>query len=71
MRIKSLAYGTVARFFLDQNTTTGENIPDYHKIYQMAKNISNGRKKDQMVIKYTKIFHSKTHQNLPKFGFLV
>jgi hypothetical protein len=24
-----------------------------------------------MVIKYTKIFHSKTHQNLPKFGFLV
>jgi hypothetical protein len=25
---------------------------------------------DQMVIKYTKIFHSKTLQNLPKLGFL-
>jgi hypothetical protein len=24
-----------------------------------------------MVIKYTKIFHSKTLQNLPKLGFLV
>jgi hypothetical protein len=24
-----------------------------------------------MVIQYTKIFHSKYHQNLPKLGFLV
>jgi hypothetical protein len=26
---------------------------------------------DQMVIKYTKIFHFKSHRNLPKSGFLV
>jgi hypothetical protein len=26
----------VARFFLLQNTKTGKNIPNYHKIYQMA-----------------------------------
>jgi hypothetical protein len=26
----------VARFFLVQNTKTGENIPNYHKIYQIA-----------------------------------
>jgi hypothetical protein len=34
-------------------------------------NISNARKTDQMVIKYTKIFHSKTLQNILKLGFLV
>jgi hypothetical protein len=33
--------------------------------------ISNGRKIDQMVIKYTNIFNCKTLQNLPKLGFLV
>jgi hypothetical protein len=32
-------------------------------------NISNGRKIDQMVIKYTKIFYSKTLQNLPDWDF--
>jgi hypothetical protein len=32
---------------------------------------SNGRKIDQMVIKNTKIFHSKALQNLPKLGLLV
>jgi hypothetical protein len=26
----------VARFFLVQHTKTGENIPNYHKVYQMA-----------------------------------
>jgi hypothetical protein len=26
----------VARFFLVQNTKTGENIPNYHKIYQIG-----------------------------------
>jgi hypothetical protein len=44
----------VARFFLVQHTKTGENIPNDHKIYQMAINISNGRKIHQMDIKYTK-----------------
>jgi hypothetical protein len=27
---------SVARFFLVQNIKTGENIPNYHKIYKMA-----------------------------------
>jgi hypothetical protein len=35
----------------------------------MPKHISNGCKIDQIVIKYTKIFHSKTLQKLPKLGF--
>jgi hypothetical protein len=26
----------VARFFLVQNTKTGENIPNYHELYQMS-----------------------------------
>jgi hypothetical protein len=29
-------YIRVARFFLVQNTKTGKNIPNYHKIYQVA-----------------------------------
>jgi hypothetical protein len=66
--LSTLMHNTVARFFLVQNTKTGKNIPNYHKIYQ---SVSNGRKIDQMVIKYTKIAHSKTLQNLPKLGFLV
>jgi hypothetical protein len=49
------------------------------KIYQMttnyaylvAKNLPNGRKIFQMVIKYNNILHSKALQNLPKCGFLV
>jgi hypothetical protein len=47
----------VARFFLLQHTKTGENIPNYHKIYQTA-------------IKYA-IFNYKTLPNLPKSEFLV
>jgi hypothetical protein len=53
-------------------------IPKRGKIHQIAikytkwpLNISNGRKKDQMLIKYSKIFLSKTLQNLPKLVFLV
>jgi hypothetical protein len=30
------AMGRVARFFLLQNTKTGENVPNYHKLYQMS-----------------------------------
>jgi hypothetical protein len=47
------------------------NIPNGHKIYQMATKIPNGRKVRQTAIKYTNIFHYKTLQNLPKLGFLV
>jgi hypothetical protein len=53
-------------------------IPKRGKIYQITtkytkwpQNISNGRKIDQTVIKYTKIFHNKTLQNLPRMGFFV
>jgi hypothetical protein len=51
-----------------QHTKTGKNIPNCHKIY---KNISNGRKIDQMYIKYSNIFHCETFRNFPKLGFLV
>jgi hypothetical protein len=50
-------YTRVTRFFLEQNTKTGKNIPNYHEVYQMS-------------IKYNILFHCKTLQNLPKF-FLV
>jgi hypothetical protein len=56
----------VARFFLVQNTKTGEKIPKYHKYNNRTQNISNGRKIDQMSIKYTNILHFKTLQNVPK-----
>jgi hypothetical protein len=61
----------VARFFLVQTYKNGKNIPNDHK------NIPNGHKllknglKIQMVMKYTNVFHIKTLQNIPKFGFLV
>jgi hypothetical protein len=42
-----------------------QNIPNGHKIFPMAAKI------DQTIIKYSKIFHYKTLQNLPKLGFLV
>jgi hypothetical protein len=33
--------------------------------------IQNGRKSYKMTVKYTHIFHSKAHQNIPKLEFLV
>jgi hypothetical protein len=51
----------------------GKNIPNNHKIYQMATKYTkgpqtrpNGRKLDQMAAKYTNIF-----KNLPKLGLWV
>jgi hypothetical protein len=61
----------VARFVLVQNTKTGKNIPNYHELYQMSIKYKKDRKMDQVSIKYANIFHCKTLQNLPKFGFLV
>jgi hypothetical protein len=61
----------VARFFLVQNTKTGKIYQMTTKYIKWPLNISNGRKIDQMVIKYINIFHSKTLQTLPKLGFLV
>jgi hypothetical protein len=60
----------VARFFLTQNTKSGENVPQmYHKVTKWPWNISNGCNMFQMGIKYTNIFHSKGLQNLPNLGF--
>jgi hypothetical protein len=47
-------------------------IPKREKYIKWLQNVPNGRKIDQMAIKYTNIFHCKTLQNLPKLGlFLV
>jgi hypothetical protein len=38
---------------------------------EWPQNIPDGRKIDQMAIKYTNNFHCKALQNLPKLGFVV
>jgi hypothetical protein len=35
----------------------------------LSYNVPNGRKIFPMVMKYTNIFHSMAHQNIPKLGF--
>jgi hypothetical protein len=52
------------------------NIPKLEKYNQftlnytnLPQNIPNGRKMDQMAIKYLNIFHFRILQNLPKLGF--
>jgi hypothetical protein len=42
-----------------QPTKTLINIPNNHKVYLWLQNISNGLKIDQMILKYTNIFHRK------------
>jgi hypothetical protein len=59
----------VARFVLVQDTQTGKNIPNGHKIYQIAINYFQQQKKRPNVNNYAKIFHCKNLQNLPKFWF--
>jgi hypothetical protein len=54
-----------------QNRKKYTKWPCMYVIYQMAKNTPNGRKIDQMVIKFTNIFLCQTLQNVPKLGFLV
>jgi hypothetical protein len=44
------AQSRVAIFFLIQDTKTGKNTPNFHKIYQMAITYSNGCKIDQIAI---------------------
>jgi hypothetical protein len=61
----------VARFFLAQHTKTRKKFQITIKYKERPQNIPNGRKIDQMAIKYTNIFHRKSFQNLPKLGFLV
>jgi hypothetical protein len=58
------------QIFLSTKTKTGKNtkllrtMPNVHKTP-----ITKDSKMDQVSIKYTNIFHCKTLQNLPKFGF--
>jgi hypothetical protein len=54
---------------LVQHTKTGKNIPNNPKYNKWSQNILNGRKIDQMSIKYTNIFHCMTVQNLPNWDF--
>jgi hypothetical protein len=64
------------QIFIGATYQNGKNIPNDHKIYQMAIQFNKwplkyGRKLSQMVLKYTSISHSKALQNIPKLGFLV
>jgi hypothetical protein len=47
------------------------NTPKRWKMYQIAIKLSNAIEIYQMAVKYSDLFHSKTLQNLPNFGFLV
>jgi hypothetical protein len=56
-------------------TKLPQNIPNYHKIYQMviqdyklSYNIPNVHKIFRMAIQYINIFQSRALQNLPKLG---
>jgi hypothetical protein len=57
------------QIFLGPKYQKGENIPNYQKYTKWPQDNSNDCKIDQMGIKYTKIVHSKTLQNLSKLGF--
>jgi hypothetical protein len=66
----------VTRFFLLKHTKTRKNTQ--WLVYQMIikctkwpQSLPNDRKIDQMAIRYTKIFHRKTFQNLTNLGVLV
>jgi hypothetical protein len=61
--------GGVARFFLVQKTKMGKIYQITVKCTKWPQKRANGRK--LMAIKYTNIFHCKTHPNFPKLGFLV
>jgi hypothetical protein len=62
----------VAIFFLVQYTKTGKKYQITRIYTKRPQNIPNGRKIDEMAIKYTNIFfHCKSLQNLPKLIFLV
>jgi hypothetical protein len=55
------------QIFLGATYQNGENVPNDHKLYEMAtKYIPEGRKIDQIAIKYTKI-HIPL-QNPPKYN---
>jgi hypothetical protein len=55
---------SVARFLLVQNTKTGENIPNYHKLYQMSIKYNKRPLNGPSV---HKIYHHLPLQDPPKF----
>jgi hypothetical protein len=61
----------VDRFFVVQYTKTGKTYEMTSKYTKVQKHIPNGRKIDQIVIKYCNIFHCKALHNLPTLGFWV
>jgi hypothetical protein len=71
LRIPNCSLYQGCQIFLAKTYQKRENIPNYYKIYQKRKILPDGNQIDQMVIKYTNIFHCKTLQNLPKLVFLV
>jgi hypothetical protein len=67
--LKDGTHNKVARFSLAQLTKMVKMYQITQKYTKQQYNISNGRKIDQMFIKYTNIFHCKTLQNLPNLDF--
>jgi hypothetical protein len=66
------AYGNQGcQIFLVQHSKRGKVHQMTIKNTKWPKNIPYDRKIDYTAIKYTKISHCKTIQNLPKSGFLV
>jgi hypothetical protein len=60
---------SVARFFMLQHTYINvKNIPNNHKINEMAKNRPNGRKIHQIAVKETNIFDYKNLKKFTKIG---
>jgi hypothetical protein len=59
----------VARFFLVDLTKMGKTYQTDNKIYQTDHKIYQLVSKNQMDIKYIKIFHSKALKSIPKLEF--
>jgi hypothetical protein len=61
------------QIFLGTTYQNGEKNTKWpqNKYTKWRLNISNGHKINQVLIKYTKVFYCKTHQNLPALGVLV
>jgi hypothetical protein len=63
--LASRTYLKVCQIFLGTTYQNGGNVPNDHKMYQKATKYTKWSRK---LMKYTKSFHSKAFQNIPKFG---
>jgi hypothetical protein len=59
------------QIFIGTKHQNRKNTPNYHELFQMSIKYNKRLKMDQVLIKYTIIFHCKTLQTLTKSGFLV